>query len=157
MLTAKPLPLPHHTVYFSWHVQTYMNTVIKKPALKALDILFDPEQSRVSRLKAAKTLWEVFVAFNGLPEPTKENTWSPNSHNLIDLRDWLFDVCHLEKSRMGLIRRAFNFVIVLYDSDPPWRWIMDSAKDRAFEMNWESRGHGDDWSDGYDWWNENNN
>lgn len=151
----KPLPWPQHTVYYGLPMQLYMNTAIKYPMLKALGIVFDDKASRVNRLKALKKLWDAFVALKGLPEPTKENTWHPNTYNLIDLRDWICHCCHLNSDRMNFIRRVMNFVIILYDFDPPWRWIMDSVKDKAFSMEWKTREFGDEWSKGYKWWFEN--
>ena len=147
------IPLPQKTVYFSLAMQMYMNEAIKKPALRGIEILFG-ESSKVDKLKAAKMLWDAFQAIEGLPEPTKENTWHPNTHNVIDLRDWLFERCFLGKIRMGFIRRVMNFFIILYDFDPPWRWIFDSVREKACEMDWKARGFSDTWKDTYVWWRE---
>jgi len=138
-------------------MQMYMNTVIKKPALEAVQVIFSDEASRIKKIKAAKTLWDVFQSLQGLPEPTKENTWHPNAHNLIDLREWMFKRCFLGSLRMVFIRRVINFIIILYDFDPPWRWIFDSVKDEALKMKWESRGYCDEWANTYAWWKDTTN
>jgi len=148
-----PQQLPQKTVYFSLPMQMYMNVTIKKPALDAISVLFG-ESSKVDKLKAAKMLWDAFQAIEGLPEPTKENTWHPNTHRLIELRDWLFERCFLGKLRMGFIRRVMNFLIILYDFDPPWRWIFDSVKEQICSQEWKPRGFSDTWKNTYGWWRE---
>jgi len=152
---STPQLMPQRTVYFSLAMQIYMNETIKKPALKAVSILFDNESSKIQKFKAVKMLWNAFEATKGLPEPTKENTWHPNTHNLIDLRDHLFERCHLNIMRMGFIRRVMDFVIILIDFDPPWRWIFDSVREEAMNMEWKPRGWNDTWKGTYVWWKEN--
>ncbi len=149
-----PLPLAQKTVYFSLAMQMYMNETIKKPAVQAMEVLFSPKASQFDRIKAVKMLWGVYDSLKGLPEPTKENTWHPNTHNLIDLRDWLFEHCHLNIFRMGFIRRIMNFVIILYDFDPPWRWIFDSLFQEVLKKNWKPRGFDDTWKNTYVWWKD---
>lgn len=155
MLLSPSLPLPQKTVYFTIPLQMYMFFEIKKPAMEAIDTLFDPTANRIQKLKALKDLWGAFNAVKGLPDPTIENTWHPNTHKLIELRDWLCERCHLNKTRMNFIKRIMNFVIILYDFDPPWRWIFDSLKDEALKKKWEPRGYQDTWVETYkDWWQE---
>lgn len=149
-----PLPMVQKTIYFTIGMQMYMAETIKKPIVEATAILFNPKSSRVQKIKALRMLWKVFEAMKGLPEPTKENTWHPNTHALIDLRDWLFERCSLNVFRMGFVRRIMNFVIVLYDFDPPWRWILDSLKDEALKKEWKPRGFSDTWRNTYTWWKE---
>ena len=150
-----PLPLAQKTVYFSLAMQIYMNETIKKPLIQATEVLFSPKASKIDKLKAIRMLWGVLESLKGLPEPTKENTWHPNTHNLIDLRDWLFERCSLNVFRMGFVRRIMNFVIILYDFDPPWRWILDSLKDEALKKEWKPRGFSDTWVASYKvWWKE---
>lgn len=120
--------------------------------MQAIGILFDSKAPKLRKLKAAKQLWDAFEAMRGLPEPTVEITWHPNTHNVIELRDWLFDRCFLNELRMGFIRRIMNFVIILYDCDPPWRWILDSVREEALTKEWKSRGFGDTWTETYTWW-----
>ncbi len=150
-----PLPLPQKTVYYSAPMQIYMSVAIKGPALQAITVLFSPKAGKLDKIKAGKMLWDAFEATKGLPEPTKENTWHPNTHNLIDLRDWLWARCRLAPIRMGFIRRLMNFVIILYDFDPPWRWIFDSVREEAMRLEWKPRGFQDTWVEEHKlWWHE---
>ena len=149
-----PVLLPQKTIYYSLGMQLYMTETIKKPLMQAIENLFAPDASRMRKLKALKLLWDVFEATKGLPPPTKENTWHPNTHHIIDLRDWLFKRCHLNATRMGFIQRIINFVIILYDFDPPWRWIFDSLHEEAMKKDWKPRGFNDTWKDTYGWWED---
>ncbi len=150
-----PISLPQKTVYFSLAMQMYMAQAIKAPAMQALSVLVNPKAKRFDKLRAAKMLYGAFQATQGLPEPTKENTWHSNTHNLIYLRDWLFQRCFLNGVRMNFIRRIMNFIIILYDFDPPWRWIFDSVREEAMKMACKPRGWNDTWKDTYAWWREN--
>jgi hypothetical protein len=146
------IPVNQKTVYYSVAMQMYMSQTIKTPVLLAFDILFNKEASKLDKVKAIRVLWKAFNSLKGLPEPTKENTWHPNTHNLIDLRDWLFERLNFDHRRTTLIRRIMNFVIVLYDFDPPWRWVFDSLKDEALKKEWKARGYYDNWVNTYTWW-----
>lgn len=151
---SKQIPLPQKTVYYSAAMQMYMMEEIKKPVLQAVKVLFHPESNTLDKAKAAKMLWGAFNALKGLPEPTKDNTWHPNTHQLIDLRDWLFEHCHLPVIRMSFIKRIMDFVIILYDFDPPWRWIFDSLWEEARKKEWKPKGWNDTWTNDYHWWKE---
>lgn len=140
------------TLFFGMGAQMYLTHEVKEPLMQAISILFDAKASRFQKLRAVKTLWDAFESMKGLPEPTKENTWHPNTHNLIDLRDWLFEKCHLNVLRMGFIRRVMNFVIMLYDFDPPWRFIFDSLREEAMGKEWKPKGYEDNWVTTYTWW-----
>lgn len=154
MPNNRPILLPQKTIYFSLGMQMYMTETIKKPIIQGINVLFNPKATKLDKIKALRALWKVLDALKGLPEPTKENTWHPNTRNLIDLRDWLLGHCFLGVNRMGLIRRMINFVIILYDFDPPWRWIFDSLREKAVDMEWKPRGFQDTWVESYGWWKE---
>ncbi len=70
-----------------------------------------------------------------LPEPTIENTWHPNTHNLIHLRTWLFTRYPI-LGRYSITRRIINFGIIVHAFDPPWRWIMESVGEEAGKLEW---------------------
>lgn len=146
--------LKYQTIYSELPVQAYMIQMVKKPLLESIQALFDGNASKTSKLRAVAKLWRALQAVRHLPEPTIENTWHPNSHNLIKIRDGLLKQTRLDPIRVSFIKNVLNLAIIVYDFDPPWRWIMDSAKDEAFSMDWKPRGYGDDWSDGYNWWRE---
>lgn len=143
------------TIYSSLPVQVFMIHAIKAPIMEAVySLFFNPKATFTEKAKALRKLWKAYQAFQKIPEPTKENTWHPNSHNLIDLRDTLFYHLQLGDDRWRVIKSIFNFVIILNDFDPPWRWIMDSVKDMALKMEWKPRGYEDTWSKNYHWWKE---
>ena len=135
-------------------MQVYMGKEIKAPVLKAVEVLFSNEATKLDKAKAIKMLWDAFQSLKGLPEPTKKDTWHPNSHKLIELRDWLFERCFMDGLRLNFLRRLINFAIVIYDFDPPWRWVMDSVKDEALKKDWLPRGFQDTWTEDYTWWKD---
>ena len=151
MINMPLSPIYEKTIYYSLAMQFYITSEIKTPAMQAIEVIFGKE-TKFKKLKALKVLWDAFEACKGLPEPTKENTWHPNTHNLIDLRDFLLEHCHLNALRMNFIRRIANFTIILYDFDPPWRFILDSVKDEALKKEWKQRGYEDKWAKTYVWW-----
>ena len=124
----------HLTIFSSLPMQVYMIHNIKKPILEGKKIAL----RNIDRL----------------PEPTVENTWHPNTHNLLILRDWFFKhwfikfLCIIPFIKRFLTRSS-KFIIILYDFDPPWRWIFDSVKDKALEL--ESDRWGDNLSYLRDW------
>ena len=142
------------TVYSTVPMQLFMMHVIKAPIIGSIEAIFNPDTSKIDKLRAASKLWKAFQAISKLPEPTLENTVHPNAHNLIILRDWLFARCLLDKGRLGLIRRLINFTIILIEFDPPWRWILDSLREEAFKMKWQPRGYDRNGETKYDWWKE---
>ncbi len=142
------------TVYSTVPMQLYMIHNIKAPIVDSVETICNPDAGKIDKLRAAAKLWKAFQAISKMPEPMIENTWHPNSHNLIMLRDWLFKRCELNDKRMGLIRRLMNFVIILYDFDPPWRWVMDSLKDEALKMEWKPKGYEMKAGNEYAWWKE---
>lgn len=148
------MALKHQTIYSSLPVQSYMIQMVKKPILDSVPIIFAKDATKIRKLRATVELWRALKALAHLPAPTIENTWHPNTHNLIELRDWIVSRIRLSGNRNAFIEILFNLAIIIYDFDPPWRWIMDSVKDKAFKMDWKPRGFGDDWSDGYNWWLE---
>ncbi|KKM81961.1 hypothetical protein LCGC14_1324550 [marine sediment metagenome] len=140
------------TIYSTVPMQLFMTHAIKQPILDSVETLFDPNASKVSKLKAIRILWKAYQEVSKLPEPTLENTWHPNAHNLIILRDWVLEWCILDSKRVGLIRKVFNFVIILIDFDPPWRWVFDSLKEEADKMEWKSKDYGRTGETKYSWW-----
>lgn len=131
------------TIYYSIPVQLFMIYNIKKPILEGMETIFNPWAPAATKWKATRQVWKALKAIQKLPEPTIERTWHPNTHNLIKLRDWLFECCFPGWLKIGFIRKPIkfirglvNFPIILYDFDPPWRWIIDNFKDEALKMEW---------------------
>jgi len=127
------MSLKHKTIYSSLPVQVYMIHAIKKPILQSIG-----RGNLRTKLKAFRTIAAALKSIDKLPEPTPENTWHPNTHNLLLLRDWFLKhwfirlLC-LAPPVKRLFHRVTKGIIILYDFDPPWRSIMDLAKDKALE------------------------
>ncbi len=130
---VESLSLKHKTIYSSLPVQFYMIHAIKAPILESI--------RRGNLRRKVKDFQTIAVALKGidkLPEPTAENTWHPNSHNLLLLRGWFLNywfirlLCLIPPVKR-LLHRITKGVIILYDFDPPWRWVLDSAKDKALQ------------------------
>jgi hypothetical protein len=123
--------LNHLTIYSSLPMQVYMIHAIKKPILESVG-----KGTLRAKIQSFKTISIAFGNIDKLPEPTAENTWHPNSHNLLLLRAWFLKhwfirlLCLIPPVKR-LLHRITKGVIILYDFDPPWRWILDSVKDKA--------------------------
>lgn len=145
------------TVYSTIPMQLYMMHSIKNPILNSIETIFNPDASKLDKFKSGRNLLKAFKAISKMPEPTIENTWHPNSHNMIILRDHLLKrltPLKLSDARRNIISRFFNLLITINDFDPPWRWMIDSVKDEALKMKWESREYGRTGKVEYPWWRE---
>ena len=74
-----------------------------------------------------------------LPEPTKENTWHPNSHKLIDIRDWFMENNQYFKpdSLHGRACRGFfNLAIAVYDFDHAYRDMGNAVAWKMIHSDW---------------------
>lgn len=121
---------------------------------KAKCVFGAKHQTTITRV-AKRPLMAIAKVINKvLPEPTVDNTWHPNSHRMIQIRDEFKKNCTLSADRVNLIVTGMNFAIMMYDFDRPYRDMMDWAKDRLDELGWTPRGSldliGADWP----WWNE---
>jgi len=125
------------------------NTIIEVKALLLQGM--DSLQSGHS-LKALISLKKAFDIFRELPEPTKENTWHPNSHRMIEVRDWFFTKCKLDSHRLNFIRIPVNFIIDVYDYDPPYRDILDDVKVEIESKSWAPKGSLDLIAHDWKWW-----
>ncbi len=72
-----------------------------------------------------------------IPEPTVLNTThKPNTRILIELRDEFLS--HLNGcSRVRALRGFFNFVIILYDYDAPYRCWIDWVLQEWKKKDWQ--------------------
>ena len=148
-----PQAMKYQTIYDPQPVQMLFIHNIKTPILEAFDILFSPDSSLIAKGRALKNAKKAFNTLSNLPRPSLEDTWHPNSHNLIHIREYLIRNLRLAPIRMNFIDNIFKLAIMIYEYDCPWRWIMDSAREKSEELEWKERGYYDDWQDGYDWWN----
>lgn len=150
------------TVYASLPYQTFMVHAIKKPALEYLMTLISPEAKAGDRVKALFRLRKVAELFGSkFPEPVDgihpetglPYIWHPNSRLLIKTRDEFFTHCKIGGAREQFIRLAINFLIILYDYDPPYRmmidwWAVRLIKD--WKLDVPVTVHGYNWG----WWKE---
>ena len=72
---------------------------------------------------------------NALPEPTRENTFLPNIHILMDIRDEFLERVNIP-SRMELIEALFKIGISEYAHDTVYQCFLDWLAKRLGESNW---------------------
>ncbi len=143
------------TIFTSLPYQTFMVHAIKAPAIESLMLLISPEAGKADKFKALLQLRKALKAFDEkFPEPTEENTWHPNSHRLIRIRDEFFKHCHLDESRQKLLRLGTNFVIVIYDYDPPYRMMIDWWARMLEIQNWDFDVPLSTIKRNWEWWHE---
>jgi hypothetical protein len=142
------------TVYTSCEWQERMIREVKGPVVAAVECLMNPEAGYGEKARRLLSLRRALMAFKEFPEPVKGNTWHPNSHVLIEIRDEFFRHCRLGEGRNTLFRLFINFIIILYDYDPPYRMMIDwwafHLKLRNWNYDTPVRVHGRLWG----WWAE---
>ncbi len=114
-------------IYGQLPYQVFMIHAIKAPMLESIAALLSPESGNGNKLKALIALRKVIKNLDKFPEPTIENTWHPNSHRLIELRDEFFERYRRFPFR-HLIQKGIKFGIIIYDYDRPYRDMGDWAK-----------------------------
>lgn len=123
--------------------------------MSAILVLASPTTSLFAKIKAIFQVIGSYRALNDLPEPTFENTWHPNSHRLIELRDEFFKHCvGLGTPRLKFMRAFINFIIIMYDYDRPYRDMMDWAKEALEKKGWDARGSQDLIAAHWPYWKE---
>lgn len=120
-------------IYFALPMQVFMIHAIKTPLLEGVRYLFSRRIK--GKYKAFKQLCFAFKSMGKLPEPTIENTWHPNTHNLILLRIWAFEK-YPSLAHFKIVRNAINFSIIIHAFDPPWRWMIETVLMDALKMEW---------------------
>ena len=70
---------------------------------------------------------------DNLPEPTKENTYYPNTKVIIELRDEFFSLEN-NPGRHKAFKAIWNFVIILYDYDRYYRHRIDWLIERIVRL-----------------------
>ncbi len=133
------------TVYSALPHQTFMVHGIKAPMIQSIVTIISPESSDMDRFKALLQARRVLANFEkNFPEPQHgiepisglPYVWHPNSHTLIDIRDEYFKHCQLEQPRLKLLRMGIDFVIIIYDYDPPYRMMIDWWAKQLKILNW---------------------
>jgi len=76
------------------------------------------------------------VILKGFPDPTIENTWHPNTHRLIVMRDDFFT--HLKMpSRHKVLWAIWKYTIYAYDYVPVYRYLIDRTLELWLKSGWE--------------------
>jgi hypothetical protein len=134
--------MARQTVYTSLPYQTFMVHAIKAPMLENLMAIISPEATTQDRVKAMLRIRKILELFNDkFPEPQIEihpetglpYVWHPNSELLIKYRDEFFTHCHLGGMREKFLRMGINFLIIIYDYDPPYRMMIDWWAERLIQ------------------------
>lgn len=123
------LKMTNVTIFNTGAVERFLVSDVKAPLMQGLNALFDGSGG-YSRLKA---LWRAYKAMRELPEPTKENTYYPNTKLIIELRDEFFSLEN-NPSRHKAFRTIWNFVIILYDYDRYYRHRIDWVIEKMFKL-----------------------
>jgi len=132
------------TVYSSFDYQKVMIEDIKRPLLENLMIILSPDSSKSDILKALLNLMKVLRRFEKYPEPQRgihpetglPYVWNPNSLRLIELRDEFFSHCKLGGLRERILRAGINFIIIIYDYDPPYRFMLEWWIEKLEPKHW---------------------
>ena len=91
---------------------------IKKPLMKAITILA-----------------------TRYPEPTRDHTFVPNTHRLLDIQDKFFNHEN-NPGRDALFRAIWRVFIVEYEHDPYYRHRIDWVIEEIEKSGWESNPYG---------------
>ncbi len=130
-------------IYSALPMQVFMIHAIKKPLTDGLYLFFMRDMSLRRKRAALRWIFASLHNMGKLPEPTIENTWHPNTHNLILLRAWAFEKWHF----LNHFKKIINFAIIIHAFDPPWRWIMETVLRDALKMRWSGQVYWDWWRD----------
>ncbi len=124
------------TIYASYEWQKKMIDDIKAPLMEGIIKLLNPVCGAKEKLGALLKLRRAAQSLAGFPEPVKDNTWHPNSHRMIEIRDEFFKHCQLDEGRRRFIHLIIDFIIILYDYDPPYRMMIDWWAKQLDIKNW---------------------
>jgi hypothetical protein len=134
------------TIFSSYEMQQLMINEIKQPMVESIVSILSPGTSNVDKVKALLKARRALKTFSEkFPEPQEgihlesglPYVWNPNSIRLIHIRDEFFKHCKLSKSRTDFMRTGINFLIVIYDYDPPYRMMIDWWAKQLEIRNWE--------------------
>jgi hypothetical protein len=119
-------------IYGQWPQQSFIVDSIKAPLLANIQLI--RTGTAKEKVKAALGLRQVAKDFRKLPVPTVENTWHPNSHKLIEVRDSISRKYFLGSN--SLFNLGADFLIVMYDYDPPYRDMADDVYEQLRSRPW---------------------
>lgn len=124
------------TIYDTIPMQVYFIQNVKKPFEENVMVLLNGA-AKAQKLRSLLALRRVIKSMEGLTEPTKENTDYPNTHLMIDARDWYFKHFYHEQARAEFLRAIINSFIILYEYDKPWRFRIDKVLQFVFNRPWQ--------------------
>lgn len=122
------------TIYSSLPVQVFMIHAIKTPLMEGIGEFFSLRIK--NKIQSIKKILKAYKAFQKLPEPFEGNTWHPNTHNIISLKEWFCKRYWFLRPIRKHIRRLFDFWAIIYDFDPPWRMMMDELREESLHLEW---------------------
>jgi len=112
-------------------MQVFIGREIKVPFLEVIN------SNRLITLRNVRLLLKIKKRIEGkIPSPTKENTWHPNTHAMIDTRDWFFQHVKLEGRRARVLRIIWDSIIIMHDFDIVYRFYIDKAGEKLREVKW---------------------
>ena len=123
-------------------LQNLMIAEIHQPLKDSLNILMSPSKSPLAKIRAINRLRKLVKVINEIPEPTKDRTHFPNTHVLIELRDWFFGHDTNEAYR-EIYRAIWNLAIIKYEVDPQIQRRINLLLKEWQKKPWEERGKED--------------
>lgn len=97
---------------------------------------------------------KILRSLEGIPTPTKEDTYCPNTHILIDAEREYFKHFYHEQDRARFMRAFFKFLIILYYYDLPWRLKIDWVLRFLHNQSWIEPTYPDNIKNAWRWWRE---
>ncbi len=125
------------TIFGHSTVQAVIVYRVKAPLVAAVNRLAAGRLTILEVIHILRVLWLVRRAIRELPEPTRENTWNPNTHILLDLRDYLLEHIRLTPDRVHFFEVVTKLGIICYDYDTPYRRMVDKCVEKLQASDWQ--------------------
>jgi len=125
------------TIFGRSDIQAMIVHDIKLPLVRAVNRLITTP-TLYQFIFAVRVLWTVYrLVANKLPEPTKANTWHPNTHRLIDVRDYALAHIRLTAPKKRFLSVVSKFIIMVHDYDTPYRPMISKCVELLIASGWE--------------------
>ncbi len=126
------------TIFGRSDVQSLMVHSVNASLVEAGNLLAAGHLRISNIVRIIRLLWLVKrILANEIPEPTKENTWNPNTRVLIDIQDYIFDHIKLTKDRTNTLRVISKYIIYIYDYATPYRRMIDRCVMMLKASDWQ--------------------
>lgn len=123
------------SLYITWWILSFKRRhvieKIKTPLMKAI-INLSTFGKKKEMLKAVS---EIIRLCNLYPEPTKEHTFLPRTHILIDVQDEFFKHEH-NPGRDALFRAMWRMFIIEYEHDHYYQYRIDWIIEELIKRGW---------------------